>query len=84
MLFRSGKSIELVRNRNYSLAIEDRNKTENKKYISLALPLLFISVFIVLYILINFKYKGLTSSVWNYLFKDDIVPKFYLALLGIS
>lgn len=84
LIYVLGKSIELVRNRNYSLAIEDRNKTENKKYISLALPLLFISVFIVLYILIHFKYKGLTSSVWNYLFKDDISPKSYLAPLGIS
>lgn len=84
MVYALGKTIEKVRNKNYAIVLEDKDQSERKKHISLALPILFFSVFLVLYVLIHFKYTELISQLWNYLLKDDISPKSYLAPLGIS
>lgn len=79
-----GKGIERSCNKKYYLVAECEGKPEKKKHISLALPVLLLSVAFAVFVLVRFKYTALLTQVWNYLFKDKVAAKSYLAPLGIS
>ena len=84
MIHLLGIAIELVRNKSYCIVSECKDKPESRQYISLAVLLLLLSVAIPVYILIHFKYTAPIATVWNFLFKDAVPLKSYLAPLGIS
>lgn len=79
-----GRSVEQVWEKNFSMIVACKDQPENTRYISLAALFLLLSVAIPVYILIHFKYTTLITTVWNFLFKDAIPLKSYLAPLGIS
>ena len=84
IIYLLGRSIELVQKKDYFIIVECKDKPENRRYISLAVLLLLLSVAIPVFILIHFKYTALIATVWNFLFKDAVPLKSYLAPLGIS
>ena len=84
MIYLLGRGIASIRKKNYYILAECENKPECRQHISLAVLLLFLSVAITVYILIHFKYTTLIATVWNFLFKDTVQLKSYLAPLGIS
>lgn len=79
-----GVIIHKVRAKDICFAVEHRENAKNKRYISFALPVLCIAIFVIVYILIHFKYTHLLADIWNILFKDNIAGKSVLAPLGIS
>ncbi|WP_300408497.1 MBOAT family O-acyltransferase [Lagierella sp.] len=81
-VFFLGKAIEKYKN--FSVAMTVNGEGENNQKITAALPILFLSIVIVLFVLIHFKYTGLIAQAWNFLFRDGIKAKSYLAPLGIS
>lgn len=82
LVFMLGKAIELVQKKKYFVVAE--NDSLERKRIPIALPLLLLSVFVVVAILVHFKYMGLVTDTWNYLFKDHVTKGSIIALLGIS
>lgn len=84
LIYLFGKVIESIHRKNYYFVTACNTTPEIRKHISLALPVLFLSIVITIYILIHFKYTELLATTWNYLFKDTISTKSFLAPLGIS
>ena len=66
------------------IALVKRDSDENKRFISLSFIILIAAIAFVTFVLIHFKYTTLLASVWNFLFKDNMVGKSIVAPLGIS
>lgn len=84
MVYLIGKIIEAATRNNYYIVLERKDKSENRKYISIAFLLLILAASIVVFILIHYKYTALLANVWNFLFKDTVAFKSYVAPLGVS
>ena len=84
MIHLLGRFVEATCQKSYYITAECETSPEHKKHVPLALLVLFLSVIITVCILVHFKYTALIATVWNYLFKDNIALKSYLAPLGIS
>ena len=76
-----GWLIDRKREHTYCVMTEPSGQT---KKISAVLPVLFIGLACVIYILVRYKYMGILTSMWNFMFKDTQKAKSVIALLGIS
>lgn len=85
MVYMFGKIIETAHNKKYAIVVKCENDSDdNAKRISFACIALFLSIAVIVYVLVHFKYTTLLANVWKFLLKDTVTPKSYLAPLGIS
>lgn len=69
-----GNVIEKIRKKDYWIIAEHKHTSENKKYISLALPIFFFAITFVLLILIHFKYNVLVPKYGTIFLKMSLLP----------
>lgn len=79
-----GFFIYYVRKSGFSIILTQKENPENKRYLSIALPILCIAILFAIYVLFHFKYTDMFIQVLNFFFKDNLTGKSIIAPLGIS
>lgn len=79
-----GAGIQAIRNKNYFVVAEHKEKSGEPKQISIALPLFVLAIGAVGCVLVYYKYTHMLADIWNMLFNGNAASKSILAPLGIS
>ena len=79
-----GRLLEELRGSRLGFVLYKEETEGEKKFVSVALPVLVLGVIFAVCVLIHFKYTGMLAKTWNWLFKENLQGKSLLAPLGIS